>query len=168
MQPILASSCARATTAAEARFRINRPIEPRHGARIVALDDRAATIVRYASRRPWHAARFFTLAVGVPALEGDGYDDIALHCTDGTSSRLSDELVAGDVFVMVATTEADARAAAAIGRAAATRGIMTAGVVMGDRVEVEHAVAALRPYARVLLVTRDDQDLSEVLSALRA
>jgi hypothetical protein len=168
MQPILASSCARATTAAEARYRIDRPIEPRHGARIIALDDRATTIVRQTAQLPWNTARFFTLAVGIPALDGDGYPDIALHGTDATSSRLSDEVGEADVFVMVATTDADAAAASAIGRAAAGRGIMTAGVVMGDRAEVDSTVAALRPYARVLLVSQDDQDLSVVLTALRA
>lgn len=168
MRPILASSCARATTAAEARCRIDRPIAPRRGARVVALDDGAATVVRQAARRSWNAARFFTLAVGVPALEGEGYADIALHGTDATSSRLSEELVGADVFVMVATTEADCVAAAAIARAAVASGIMTAGVVLGERADVDRTVAALRPYARVLLVTRDDQDLAEVLVALRA
>jgi len=168
MQPILASSCARATSAAEARYRIDRPIEPRRGARVVALDDRAATLVRRAALQPWNAARFFTLAAGVPALEEDGYADIALHGTDATHSRLSQEIVDADVFVMVATTDADADAAEAIGRACAAHGIMTAGLVRGDRAEVDHAVATLRPYARVLLVTRDDQDLTEVLTALRA
>jgi hypothetical protein len=168
VRPILASSCARATTAAEARFRIDRPIAPRRGARIVALDDRAATVVRQTAQGHWHAARFFTLAARGPALEGDGYEDIALHRTDATASRLSEELVGADVFVMVATTETDAGAAAAIGRAAAGLGIMTAGIVMGDRADVDRTVAALRPYARVLLVTRDDQDLTEILAALRA
>lgn len=168
MRPILASSCARAATAAEARYRIDRPIAPRQGARVVALDDRAATVVRQAAQRQWHGARFFTLAVGIPALEGEAYPDLALHGTDASASRLSAELEAADVFVMVATTDSDASAAAAIGRAAASRGIMTAGLVMGDRDEADATVAVLRPYARVLLVTRDDQDLAEVLTALRA
>ncbi len=39
LQPILESSCARATSAAEMRYRINRPIAERKGVRVIALDD---------------------------------------------------------------------------------------------------------------------------------
>jgi hypothetical protein len=170
MQPILASSCARATTAAEARYRIDAPIGPRRGARVVALDDRAATLVRRAAQETWNAARFFTLPADGPAVSGDaaGSPELALHGTDGTRSLLSDQLVDGDVVVMVATTDGDPAAAEAIGRACARRGIMTAGLALGDRDAVAGTVMALRPHAQVLLVSSDDQDLTEMLTALRA
>jgi len=171
MPPILASSCAVATTAAEARYRIDAPIAGRRGARVIALDDGAATIVRRAAQQTWNAARFFTLRVGGTAgasLMADDSPDLALHGTDGNESRLGDELADGDVVVMVATTDGNAAAASAIGRACFARGIMTAGLVLGERGAVGETVTALRPYARVLLVTGDDQDLVEVLTALRA
>ena len=44
-RPILGSSCARATTAAEMRYRIDRPIRGRRGARIIGLDTGADAIV---------------------------------------------------------------------------------------------------------------------------
>jgi hypothetical protein len=44
---------------------------------------------------------------------------------------------------------------------------MTAALVLGERGDEERAVAALRPHARFILVTSDEQDVSEVLSALR-
>lgn len=174
MQPILASSCALATSAEEARYRIDAPIAGRRGARVVALDDHAATIVRRAAQQAWNGARFFILTVAptgadtAPPTDADGRPDLALRRTDGTSSRLSDELREADVAVMVATTESDRDAADVIGRACARRGIMTAGLVLGAPEEVEPTVVTLRPHAQVLLVTQDDSDLVEVLTALRA
>ena len=55
---------------------------------------------------------------------------------------------------MVGTGDADGATAAEIARACAERGIMTAGVVLGDARDVGGAVAALRPYARNLMVDR--------------
>ena len=45
---------------------------------------------------------------------------------------------------------------------------MTAGLILGDRVDVGEAVSALRPYARNLMVTDDEDDVAAVLTALRA
>lgn len=174
MQPILASSCKLATTAAEARYRIDVPIAPRRGARVIALDDGAATVVRRVAQQEWNAARFFTLVVDVPSAAGSppvadgGVPDIALRRTDGTNSLLSEQLADADVAVMVATIDGSAVAADAIGRACARRGIMTAGLVLGDQEAVATTLVALRPHAQVLLVTADEQDVAEVLTALRA
>lgn len=143
IRPILLSSCAQAATAAEARFRIDRPIGGR-SALVVALDDDAAAVVGRVAARSWLGARFFTSA---PA-----------------PSDLDD----ADVAIMIATAEADPEAAAAIGRECALRGIMTAGLILGERRDVGAAVSALRPYARVLMVTEDEDDVAEVLTALRA
>jgi hypothetical protein len=142
MRPILANSCARAATAAEARFRIDRPIGSR-AAVIVALDDEAADVVDRIAERPWGAARFF-------------------HVDDGA------DVTEADVVIMVATADADGDAAAELARTCFQRGIMTAGLILGDRREVASAVSALRPYARNLMVTDDEDDVAEVLTALRA
>jgi len=45
---------------------------------------------------------------------------------------------------------------------------MTAGLILGEGCEAGAAVSALRPHARVLMVTKDEHDVSEVLTALRA
>lgn len=144
MRPILANSCSRAATAAEARFRIDRPIAGR-AALVVALDDAAATVVERVSEKAWRGARF------VAAM--NGFDE---------------DLADIDVAVMVATAAADGGAAGTIARACAERGIMTAGLILGDPAQVAAAVAALRPYARNLMVTDDEDDVAEVLTALRA
>jgi hypothetical protein len=175
MRPILLNSCALATTAEEAAYRIDGPIAPRRGARVVALDDGGATVVRRVAQQSWHNARFFTLMNGVhpgdgaaPAATGDTGRDIALRRTDGTNSWLADELAGADVAVMVATADGSAAAADAIGRACYRRGIMTAGLVLGGQHEVRNTLVALRPHAQVLLVTRDESDVADVLTALRA
>jgi hypothetical protein len=168
-RPILLNSCARAATAAEARFRIDVPIAPSRGANVVALDEGAQPIVRRVAAQPWHSARFFTCTSAALAPQGNGHaGDLVLVSMDGVESRLSEQLVGVDVAVMVATADEGAFAATAIGAACAVRGIMTAGVVLADARECDAAVLALRPHARVLLVTRDELDVSEVLTALRA
>ncbi len=144
-KPILASSCARAATAAEARYRIDRPIGGR-SARVVALDEAAADVVLRVAQLPWGASRFYPDALRFDAGELDD----------------------ADVAIMVATADADGVVAGAIARACAERGIMTAGLVLGERADVREAVAALRPYARNLMVTEDEDDVAAVLTALRA
>ena len=145
-RPTLLNSCASAATAQEARFRIDRPIGGR-SVLIVALDEDAAEVVDRVAERPWGGARFFR---------------------SPEDPRLAEELPEADVAIMVGTSEADGDAASTIARACAERGIMTAGLVLGDRLDVSTAVSALRPYARNLMVTDDEDDVAAVLTALRA
>jgi 1-aminocyclopropane-1-carboxylate deaminase/D-cysteine desulfhydrase-like pyridoxal-dependent ACC family enzyme len=156
-----------AATAAEARFRIEYPFLARDS-RIVAVDAEASAIVHRAAQRQWAGnARFLVLETPMPA-GGDGFaPDAVLRVCDGSQSRLSDELAEADVTVMVGSS-AGAEAASLIGRACAERSIMTAGVVLSRTAErVNDAVLALRPYAMVLVVTKDEDDLFELLTALR-
>jgi hypothetical protein len=148
LRPILLNSCARAATAEEARFRIDRPIGGR-AALVIALDDEAAEVVDRVAEKPWRGARFF-------------------YAREQQASRLDEELADADVAIMIATAHADGDAAAAIARACAERGIMTAGLILGEQLDVAAAVSALRPYARNLMVTSDEDDVAEVLTALRA
>lgn len=136
-----------AATAEEARFRIDRPIGGR-AALVIALDDEAADVVDRVAERPWQGARF-------------------LHARDATA-RLEEEIADADVAIMVGTADADGEIASAIARSCAARGIMTAGLILGEQLGVAAAVGALRPYARNLMVTGDEEDVAAVLTALRA
>jgi len=167
-RPILGSSCARATTAAEMRYRIDRPIRGRRGARIIGLDTGADAIVERISHQQWGHARFFTLAGPVAVVGDGGSESVMLRDADGAVSNLLAELEDADVVIMVATTESDAAAATIIGAACTVRGIMTAGLVIGERARVGATVAAVRPHARVLMVSGDERDVADVLTALRA
>jgi hypothetical protein len=164
--PILGNSCAQAATAAEAQYRIDAPIESR-AARVLALDERAAGVVRSVAAGEWSSARFY-LCEGVPAGGGVAVGDFLLRGIDGTPAVLAEVLDGAHVVVMVATQDAGALCAYAVGRACWERGIMTAGLVLGDGFEAEEAVAALRPHARVLLPSADESDVLELLTALRA
>ena len=161
-------SCARATTAHEMRFRIQRPIAGRRGTRVVALDAGADVIVDAIATQSWGASRFFTLVDPAPSAAVYGPELVLLRGSDGQSSRLSDELADADVVVMIGTVDSDGTAASLIGAACSVRGITTAGLIVGDPREVGATVSQLRAHARVLLTTTDEQDVSEVLMALRA
>ena len=104
-RPILGSSCARATTAAEMRYRIDRPIRGRRGARIIGLDTGADAIVERISHQPWGHARFFSLAEPVGDVGDGGSESVTLRDADGAVSSLLAELEDADVVIMVATTE---------------------------------------------------------------
>ena len=168
VRPILGNSCARATSAAEMRYRIDRPIRGRRGARIIGLDAGGEAIVERISRHPWGHARFFSLAEPVGDVGDRGSDSVALRGTDGAPSNLLAELEDADVVIMVATTEADAAAATIIGATCTVRAIMTAGLVIGEGALIGETVAGLRPHARVLMVGGDERDVVDLLTALRA
>ncbi|WP_314176516.1 3-methyl-2-oxobutanoate hydroxymethyltransferase [Streptomyces winkii] len=150
------SESARAASAHEAGFRIDVPIAPARSARIVALDDRAAGVARRLAALPWAGARFYT-AVSTETLRQ----------LDDTPVPLDGVIARTDVVVVLATEDRGHRVAAEIGRICGERAITTAGVVLGEGFEVDEAVAALRPYARVLLLSADESDVVELLTALR-
>lgn len=161
-RPTLLHSCARAATAAEARFRVDYPNSTKRASRVIALDQDAAAVVDRMAERDWHGARFLTY------LGPGASDDALLRAHDGSETRLSRELTGADLSVMVATSDAGADAASAIGDASFERNIMTAGLIVGDGEHVDDAVSALRPYASVLVVGVNEDYVAEMLHALRA
>jgi hypothetical protein len=165
-RPTLLGSCARAATAAEARFRVNYPNSVGRSSRIVALDQKAASIVGRISQQQWNGAHFLTYKE--PASDDVVQPDAVLQFFDGAETRLSDELEGADVAVMIATADREGEAASIIGRACFLRGIMTAGLVVGESNGLDDAVTALRPYAAVLVVAADEDYVPEMLAALRA
>jgi hypothetical protein len=163
-RPILASSCARAATAAEARFRIGYPGGfARRSSRVIALDEQAAGIVRELAGRQWGGGHFLVFESTVPG------DALLSWADDGGTALLGEELDGADVVVMVGTAAASAQAASAVGDACAARGIMSAGLVLPDAGGggPGAAVSALRPNAMVLVILQDAVDVSEIFSALR-
>ncbi len=168
-QPTLLNSCASAATAAEARYRIDRSEEwlPR-ASRVIALDERAAGIVRHLSALRWDGGHFLSVEAVVPVSgSGGGPGDATLRTPGGAAVQLSDELAGADVVMMIATTQASATAAAVIGDACAARGIMSAGLVIPASGTADAVVSALRPNAMVLVILSDERDVPEILTALR-
>jgi hypothetical protein len=163
-ETVLLSSCARAASAAEARFRIDKPIAPSRAGRVIALDEQAAEVLRRTAQMEWANARFYLCE----SAEGD---EVVLRGIDGGPATLADELASASVVVLVATDDTGAGCAYALGKACWERGIQTAGLVLGDGTHggtpAAAAVAALRPHARVLLPSADELDVVDLLTALR-
>lgn len=167
-QPTLLNSCASAATAAEARFRIDYPIGAPRASRIIALDDRAAEIVRRLATQGRTDGHFLVFESVVQVNGSNGHPaDAALRTSGGAAVRLVDELQGADVVVMVATAAARPEAASVIGDACATMRVMSAGLVLATEGDVDGAVTALRPNAMVLVVLRDETDVLPILAALR-
>jgi hypothetical protein len=160
-----ASESARSASASEARYRITVPLAPARNARVIALDRRAEAVARHIAAGPWAAAGFYTC--DATSVAGQDDERLPLRGLDGATVTLVDILADTDVVVVLATDDSGRAQAAAVGRACGARAIMTAGLVLGDGFEAEDAVAALRPYARVLLLSADESDVFELLTALR-
>ncbi len=81
---------------------------------------------------------------------------------------LEDAIAESNTVIMVSVSGANAAATAHIGKTCYARGIMTAGLAMTPDGLDSEALHHLRPYARVLLVPAEPDDLVELLRATRA
>jgi len=157
--PISVSSCARATTAEEAAYRIDYPLAYARSTRVIAFDAGAAEVVRAVSDRPWGQAQFYTAS--------DSATDLVT--LTGEHRLIEAEVEHSDSVIMVATDGINAAGVAAVGAACRERSIMTAGLLLtGDGTLSGETLAAIRPHARILLVPADQDDLLELLTAIRA
>lgn len=169
-RPILASSCARAATAAEARYRIDAEIASAGSVVVIALDGVAREVMHRVAGRPWQDARFFVAEPGRAggAAEAEPSRLIMLRPLSGGASTVEDVVRSAASVVLLAGDTGSAPGAAAVGRACATHGVPTAGFIVGTRDGGTEPARALRPYAGVLLEGAAEDDVVSVLSALRA
>jgi hypothetical protein len=156
--PVGPSSCAEASTAKEAAYRIDYPLPGARNTRVVALDPAAEAIVRGAAELQWGGARFYSATD-----PGD-----RLLTMDGEDVALTDEIAESNTVIMVSVFGDNAAAVAHIGEACYRRGIMTAGLAMTPDQLDSDALHHLRPHARILLVPAEPDDLVELLWATRA
>jgi hypothetical protein len=169
-RPTLLNGCGLAATATEARFRIDGPSPPARATRVVALDPGAVAVVRRAAERSWQGASFFSYDPGARGGDGNGdggQPEVVLRAPDGSPRRLGEVLDGADMTVLVATAEDGAEAASVIGERCGRLGIMTTGLVLGDS-RAASVVSVLRRHVRVLVVSGDEDDVPELLTALRA
>lgn len=156
--PAGVSACSRAATTEEAAFRIDYPLAAARNTRVVALDAGAEAIVRDAAALEWGQARFY-------ATTESGLELVTMA---GERVPLAGEIEESNTLVLVSTDGSNAEAAATIGAACKVRGIMTAGLVVTPGRLTSDALFVLRPYARILLVPAEEDDLVELLRATRA
>ncbi len=90
----------------------------------------------------------------------------------GHTKALVEEVASADLVVMVSSAGTRAQTAAVIGEACAARKVMTMALIIGSErrsdEELSQTLAALRPYASMLVIANGDEYIEEMLSALRA
>ncbi|GAB2765380.1 hypothetical protein [Sinomonas soli] len=152
------SACAQAATTKEAAFRIDYPLAAARNTRVIALDAGAREVVAAAAALQWAQARFYTAS-------DPGHELVEVS---GGRVPLVDAIAESNTVVMVATESSNSEAAGTIGAACKVRGTMTAGLVITPGELASDALLSLRPYARILLVPAEPDDLVELLRATRA
>ncbi|EJJ26484.1 hypothetical protein [Rhizobium sp. CF142] len=140
------SESARATTAEEARFRINYPNSRPRKSRVIALDKTAeATLERLAAGYAGGYAHFLRYIEAKPASNSLKMlpVDAVLEDLSGKRAALVDEITDADVIVMLTTAGSSAEAAEVIGNACFVRSKMTTGLVVSSA----DVAARSRPHA---------------------
>jgi hypothetical protein len=170
---MMPGSCARAATAAEARFRIDDPNSKPRATTVIALDRDGERALRLLQGGAWNGARFLTFT-GASRL-GEGLEqltiDARLRDAAGRETGLVTEVERADSVIMVVGAGSGAEAAEVIGNACLVRGVMTTGlVIVGPEsgLEVSRTLRNLRPFAAMLVISSSAEYVAEMLAALRA
>jgi len=170
------SESARMSSAAEAKFRIDRPNSQPRAVKVIALDARSERIVKELAQSPWQRASFLTASAfsGAPAQRqgerfsmGGWLNDLA-----GRTKDLVDEVNSADLVVMVATAGENAAAASIIGEACSVKHVMTTALILGGASSSDETIskmlAQLRPHVMMLVISSADEYIKDMLTALRA
>lgn len=162
------SESARATSAAEARFRVQAPNSAPRRVSVVALDAAGAALAADLAALSWTGARF--LHCRTPTAGGERLDAFLADLA-GTTRRLLEVVEASDLVVMLAAGPEGEVAAAAIGEAAAARRVTAVGIVLAggaDGAALARTLGVLRPHVGMLVVAEDRDYAAAMLEALRA
>ena len=171
------SESARMSSAAEARFRIDRPNSQPRAVKVIALDARSERIVKELAQGQWQRASFLTASAfsGAPRPPRQGerfsmggwLNDLA-----GRTKDLVDEVNTADLVVMVASAGESAAAAAIIGEACNVKHVMTTALILGGAHTSDETLskmlAQLRPHVMMLVISSADEYVKDMLTALRA
>ena len=163
------SESARMSSAAEAKFRIDRPNSQPRAVKVIALDSQSERIVKELAQAPWQRASFLTASSfsGEPFSMGGWLNDLA-----GRTKDLVDEVNSADLVVMVATAGENVAAAAIIGEACSVKHVMTTALILGGASSSDETIskmlAQLRPHVMMLVISSADEYIKDMLTALRA
>jgi hypothetical protein len=166
------SESARASSAAEARFRIYAPNSKARAVMVIALDRPSERVVKSLAERQWNGATFFTAsAFGAMPKQGETFagwlSDLA-----GRTKNLVEEVTGADLVVMVAQAGEDAAAASIIGEACSLKRVNTTALVLGgpnvSDDTLSKTLSQLRPWSLMLVIASAEEYVADMLSALRA
>lgn len=157
----MSSQSARATTARESQYRIDRPNSVGRTSKVLALDVQAVDILRELAGYDWQGAEFVAV----------GQDDCRL-ITAGAEQRVSlaEALDGADVVIMVVTSATDADQVNRVGRYCSDNRVMTTGFVLDEpgNPALKPILIAVRSCVVSLVLESDRDSLIECLRALRA
>lgn len=166
------SESARASSAAESRYRINAPNSKGRAIKVIALDHPSERVVKSLAARQWNGATFFTAsAFGDVPRKGESFagwlSDLA-----GRTKNLVEEVTGADLVVMVAQAGENAAAASIIGEACSLKRVNTTALVLGNPNISDEALSKtlsqLRPWSLMLVISGAEEYVADMLSALRA
>jgi hypothetical protein len=172
------SESARMSSAAEAKFRIDRPNSQPRAVKVIALDGKSERIVKELAQSHWQRASFLTASAfsGAPR-QGEPFSEPFslggwLNDLAGRTKDLVDEVNTADLVVMVASAGENAAAAAIIGEACNVKHVMTTALILGGASTSDEALskmlAQLRPHVMMLVISSADEYIKDMLTALRA
>jgi hypothetical protein len=167
------SSCSRAATADEARFRIDYPNSMQRAIKVIALDIPSEDVLRRISDLQWNGATFMTASTirGREKSRGESMSgwlsDLAGHITN-----LLEQIKAADVVIVVATAGDNPSNAAVIADACNLHHVMLTALVIDTPSTSQEALlttlVALRPHTSMLVVAKGEEYIEAMLTALRA
>jgi hypothetical protein len=166
------SESTRATTAAEARFRIDAPNSRPRSVKVIALDHPSERVVKELAQRQWNRATFFTAsAFGAAPKQGESFSGW-LSDLAGRTKNLIEEVNTADLVVMIAAAGESAEAASVIGEACSVKRVTTTALVLSGSSISDEALSKtlshLRPWALMLVIASAEDYIADMLTALRA
>jgi hypothetical protein len=168
------SESARMNSAEEARFRVQAPNSMPRAIKVIALDSLGDGAVRRLADGSWNQAAFFTASAfaGPASPEQPFSTDDWLHDLAGRTRKLTDEVDAADLVVMVAGPGGHAQVASIIGAACSLKRVMTTALLVGASSASDEALsktlAQVRPWSLMVVIANADDYIEDMLLALRA
>ena len=170
----MVSESARATTATEARYRVDYPNSQPRSIKVIALDAVSAGLVKRVAQAPWTRASFFTSSIDGATRQDDQVWSMQNWLADlaGRTKDMVDEIDTADLVVMVAAAGGRPHSASMIGEACSLKNVMTTALIVDAQATSPEALsdtlACLRPHASMLVVADGEEYIEAMLSALRA
>jgi len=168
------SESARASSAAESRFRIDAPNSRPPVVKVVALDPPSEALAKRLEQDRWNRASFLTTSAFSAGRQPYGPFSMQAWLSDlsGRTTHLLQEIDGADQVVMIATAGESVPSAAIIGEACSLKRVTTTALIIGGDHASDQAlsstVAQLRPWALMVVVAGSDAYVADMLRALRA
>jgi hypothetical protein len=146
------SESARMSSAAEARFRMPAPASVARIVNVVALEPACDDVLARLSERSWNGVSFFPASAVA-------------------NRELAEEVVSGDLVVMLAVAGTDASKAALVGRVCSDRRVHTAAFVLRNASTSDEALsrtlAQVRPWSLMVVIAGDEGYVEDILRSFR-